>query len=398
MVQGVDRIVGDRGIPGGALYFLRTDAILDRTFDVAGFEPKVTATPRTGSVEHRIDAGVRLLLERGHRQQSAGTTPTSDAGELLLDETHTSVAVSAYIADDIRFRDDLFAVPGVRIEHVDYHRDIARKVVSSGPRDVAIAGESGATAVLPGIGLRAGPRVAYAFGGVHLGFAPPRVDTAIGSTGQDQHVSSQRSVDYELGLRAAPAAWVSAESTGFFMDYENEVLPAASMGSGSAGLADAGRTRHLGVESALVLSPGHALHLATAIDVSARYTFARATFVEGPNAGGPLPYAPKILASVALDVEHPIGVGAECAWSFVSEQFADFAATVAPDATGRVGRLAPYHLVDVAARYREPHTHLTIRLSVKNLLNDIHIVSRRPDGIFIGAPRQIFAGLSWDYR
>jgi Fe(3+) dicitrate transport protein len=390
-----DRIVGDTTVPGGALYFRNTTTIPDRTFDVAGLEPSVTARPRTGSVEHTIDAGVRLLLERGHRQQRAGMTPTSDAGDLTLDETHTSVAFSGYIADDIRFRDDLHAVPGVRVEHVDYHRDIARMVVAGGPRDVAIPSEGGATAVLPGIGLRAGPRVAYAFGGVHLGFAPPRVS---GGAGQDQPVSSERSINYELGVRAAPAAWVSAEATGFFMDYQNEVIPAASMGIGGAGLADAGRTRHVGVESALALSPGRALHLATTIDVSARYTFARATFMQGSDAGGPLPYAPEHVASAALDVEHPVGVGAECAWSFVSAQFADNAATVASDAQGRVGRLAPYHLVDLAARYREPHTHLTIRLAVKNLLNDIHIVSRRPDGIFIGPPRQIFAGLSWDYR
>src|SRR5262249_4471149 len=114
--------------------------------------------------------------------------------------------------------------------------------------------------------------------------------------------------------------------------------------------------------------------------------------------GGPLPYAPQHTASATLDVEHPIGLGGELSWSFVSEQFSDNAATVAPDATGRVGRLAPYNVVDLGARYREPRTHLTVHLAAKNLLNDIHIQSRRPDGIFIGAPRQVFAGLSWDYR
>jgi Fe(3+) dicitrate transport protein len=401
MVPGVayDRIVGDTGVPEGALYFRRTTSIPDRSFDVAGIEPKVVARPRTGSVEHIVDGGLRLLVERGHRQQRAGAFPTSDAGDLTLDETHTSVAIAGYLSDDLRFRDDLHALPGVRVEHVDYHREIARTVVGGASRDVAVAGASGATAVIPGVGFRAGPATAHAFGGVHVGFAPPRVDTAIGTTGQDQHVSPEHSVSYELGVRAAPWRWASAEATGFFMDYANEVLPAASTGSGGAGgLVDAGKTRHLGVESALVLSPGRALRLGTTIDVAARYTFVRATFAQGPNAGGPLPYAPEHLASAVLDVEHPIGVGAELAWSYASEQFADNAATVAPSASGRVGRLAPYHLVDLGARYREPRTLLTVRIAVKNLLNDIHVVSRRPDGIFIGAPRQILAGLSWDYR
>jgi Fe(3+) dicitrate transport protein len=400
MVPGVayDRIVGDTSVPDGALFFRSTTTIIDRTFDVAALEPKLVAQARTGVLEHTIDAGARLLLERGHRQQRAGTLPTSDAGDLTLDETHTSIAIAAYLADDIRFRDDLHAVPGVRVEHVDYHRDIGRMVVGTAPRDVAISGESGATALIPGVGLRAGPRVAYAFGGVHVGFAPPRVDTAVGATGQDQHVSPERSVNYELGVRAAPVAWVSGEVTGFVMDYANEVLPTGTGNAGGVGLADAGRTRHLGVETALVLSPGRAFHLGTSIDVSARYTFARATFADGRNAGVTLPYAPQQLASVVLDVEHPIGVGASFAWSFVGEQVADDVATGAVDASGRVGRLAPYNLVDLGARYREPRTHLAVRVAVKNLLNDIYVASRRPDGIFIGAPRQVFASLGWDYR
>ncbi len=400
MVPGVayDRIVGDTSVPGGALFFRDTTSIPDRTFDVAGVEPKVTAHLRTGGVEQTIDAGLRLLYESGHRQQRAGTTPTSDAGNLVLDETHTSLAVAGYVADDIRFRDDLHALPGVRVEHVDYQRDIGRIVGATGPSDVAIAGSSSTTAVIPGIGLRAGPSAVYAFAGAHLGFAPPRVDIAVATTGQDQHISAERSVNYELGVRAAPRRWISGEATGFLMVYSNEVLPSGAGGPDGAGLADGGATRHAGVETALSISPGQALHLATTIDLAVRYTYVRAWFAQGPNSGGPLPYAPQHTASATLDVEHPIGVGAELSWSFVSEQFSDDAATVAPDVTGRVGRLAPYSIVDFGARYREPHTRLTIHLAAKNLLNDVHVESRRPDGIFIGAPPRIFAGLSWDYR
>jgi Fe(3+) dicitrate transport protein len=337
-------------------------------------------------------------VERGHRQQRAGALPTSDAGDLTLDETHRSVAVAGYVADEVRFGDDFRASPGLRVEHVDYGRDLGRLVVGGAPRDVAISGASGATAVIPGIGGRAGPAAVYAYGGVHVGFAPPRVDIAVATTGQDSHISPERSVNYELGVRAAPRRWIRAEATGFYTAYSNQVLPTPATGPGGSGLADAGRTRHLGVEGALALSPGKAFGWATTVDLVARYTYSRATFVDGPDAGGPLPYAPQHTASATLDVEHPVGVSAELSWSFVSEQLSDAAGTVAADATGRVGRLAPYHVVDAGARYREPRTHLTFRLTAKNLLDDIHIVSRRPDGIFVGAPRQVMAGMSWDYR
>lgn len=392
------RIVGDPSVPGGAIYFRESTSIPDRTFDVAGIEPRFSARFAAGPTRHAIDAGLRLLVERGHREERAGSIPTSDAGDLLLDETHTSVAFAAYVQDRVRLLDDLSLVPGLRFEHVAYARRLDRVVVAGAPRDVAIGGDSGATALIPGIGVTAGPAKMHAFAGVHLGFAPPRVDTAIAATGQDQHLLPERSVNVEIGARAAPRRFVQASATAFFTSFDNQVLPTGGGGKDQPGLFDAGRTRHAGLEASALLRPGLALGLGTAIDLSLRYTLARATFAAGPFAGHVLPYAPLHTASATLDVEHPIGVGAELSWSFVSEQFADPANTVAADVSGRAGRLAPYHLLDAGLRYREPRTRLTLRVTAKNLLDAAYIASRRPDGIFVGAPRLVMAGLSWDYR
>src|SRR5262249_4804238 len=147
------RIVGDPSIPGGAIYFRSTTTIPDRTYDVAGLEPKLALSLAGGGMLHAIDAGARVLIERGHRQERAGELPTSDAGALVLDESHTSIAFAAYLHDRIRVRDYLSVMPGVRVEHVSYGRHVARKIVSGAPHDVAISGSSAVTAAIPGIGV-----------------------------------------------------------------------------------------------------------------------------------------------------------------------------------------------------------------------------------------------------
>ena len=62
---------------------------------------------------------------------------------------------------------------------------------------------------------------------------------------------------------------------------------------------------------------------ATEVELGARYTFSRATFRYGPNAGNFLPYAPEHNANTNFDVEHPSGVGGQVAYSFTGRQFAD---------------------------------------------------------------------------
>jgi Fe(3+) dicitrate transport protein len=394
------RIAGDTSIPYGAIYFRDTSTLRDRSYEVLGLEPRLTQRFDTAGVRHTLEAGARVLAESARRTQSRGDSTLATAGSAESDEAHGTLALAAYIHDSIAFRDGLLVIPGVRVEHVRSHRDIRRAVIAGGARDAPPAqgdGRSDLTAVIPGLGMVVGSPQIHAFGGLHVGFAPPRVVTAIRPDGIDEELNEEKSINYELGARAAPRRWIRLELAGFLVNFRDQVVPQARADSATTDLVNAGKTRHLGVESAAMLGLGEALRLGVTIDLAAQYTFSRATFEEGPPSGNLLPYAPLHTVTATLDVEHPLGFGGQLAQTYIGPAFADEANTIAADATGRVGRIEGHYVLDAGVRYRHARTGIAVSITGKNLLDRPYIASRRPDGIFPAGFRQINAGVRWDY-
>ena len=392
-----ERIVGDGNQPGGAIYFRDTNTVRDRSYTVFGVEPRLTYRFTTGAVGHTLDAGARFLTESAAREQRAGETPLSEAGASRTAEDSSTIAIAGYAQDRIAFTDYLLVTPGFRFEYAASTRTIRRAIVNNEPRDVSIEGASNVIAPIPGIGIVAGTPRLHGFGGLHLGFAPPRLATAINDGGIDERLDAERAVHYEAGLRAAPWRFLKAEATFFLSNFENQIVPVTRTGSTTTDLTNGGRTRHIGAEAAVRLDVGRALSLPLSIDLYAAYTGLSATFVHGPNDGNILPYAPQHTASAALDLEHDIGLGGQVAWTFVGPQFSDDTNTKEVDPTGRIGELPAYHLLDLSLRYTHKPTGLGATLAIKNALDQIYVASRRPDGIFPSGFRQIIAGVRWTY-
>jgi Fe(3+) dicitrate transport protein len=392
-----DHTAGDTQLPGGGIYFLPTDTILDRDYQVAGVEPRLEHRLDTGGVGHTFDIGARLLGETAHYQQRSGDNPTSYSGSLDYEEQHRTIAFATYIQDRIAFRDWVLVTPGVRVEHAEYHRIVLRQNDGTGTHDVSNAGNSAVSGVIPGIGMIVGSRKAHIFGGMHVGWAPPRVTSSIGPKGTSADLKAEQSINYETGARLAPNKWLKVETTGFLSNFQNQVVLDTLPGAQTTE-TDGGTTRHVGVEAATVVGLGKLLDLPLIADVGARYTFARATFIGGRYDGNLLPYAPLHSFNANLDIEHPSGIGGQIAYSHVSWQFTDVANTIDVDATGRVGVLQSHNIVDVTAHYRHKKSGLSLRLTLKNALDDVYIVARRPEGIFASGFRQAIVGLRWDYE
>jgi Fe(3+) dicitrate transport protein len=388
-----ERIVGDVALPRGAIYFKDSNTILDREYEVLGVEPRLEQRFTTGDVGHTLDVGARLLVETAHYELRKGEVPTSEAGSLELDERHRTIAIATYTQDRIAFRDDLLVTPGIRFESASYRRQLFRQ---SG-QDVAppARGDSSVASFVPGVGMIYGTRQAHVFGGIHLGFAPPRVTSAINPNGVDQKLDAERAILYELGTRASPVRWLRAEVTGFLSSFQNQVVAAQS--DIGTELTNAGATRNVGVESGVTLQLARAAKLPLTVDLGARYTYVRATFVGGPNDGNLLPYAPEHSGGATLDVEHASGFGGQLGVVVVGAQYTDPLDTEAEDATGRVGKIPAYTIVDAGLRYRNAPTGLSARILVKNALDDVYLSSRRPEGIFASGFRQIILGIRWDY-
>ncbi len=395
---GYQRVVGDPRFPNAAIAFEPSDTILDRDYQVAGVEPRLEHRAETGPFGHTIDLGARFLGETAHYQQRTGSSPTSYAGSLDAEERHRTLAVAAYLQDRIAFRDYLLVTPGVRVEHADFHRVVTRQA----DQDVFSPGDSSVTGVIPGIGMIVGTRKAHVFGGLHVGWAPPRIVDAISPKGTPQQVAAEQSINYEVGTRVSPTAWLHVEGTAFLTNFQNQVVVSNPTAVNAAlqtaeSEINAGNTRHVGVEGAAVFGIGKLLGWRPSVDVGARYTYVHATFLDQPFAGNLLPYAPEHHLSANLDVEDETGLGGQLAYVHVSEQYTDPANTIATDTTGRIGLMPAYNIVDVTAHYRHKPTGLSVRLTVKNALDDLYIVGRRPEGIFVSGFRLVYVGLRWDW-
>jgi Fe(3+) dicitrate transport protein len=209
-------------------------------------------------------------------------------------------------------------------------------------------------------------------------------------------LGTEQSTNYELGGRVLGSTWLKAESTAHASVFRNQIVTTTSAGSDSSE-TDAGRTEHHGLETALTFRIGRGLGWPTAVDLRTRYSYLHASFLGGPNAGRSLPYAPVHSGGATLEIEHGSGMGGEISYGFVGQQFSDIANTVAEDSTGRIGRIGAHGTLDAGVHYRH-RSGLSARIVAKNVLNDAYVAARRPEGIFVGAPREIVLGLRWEWE
>ncbi len=394
-----ESIVGDPLFPGGAIFFKPTDTVLDRDYDVLGFEPRFEHRFRTLGFGHTLDFGGRVLTESAHYQQRTGTTSSSYSGSLDYEERHRTLALAGYVQDRIAVRDDLLVTPGVRFERADLTRTITRQNSGAGVEDVSIDGSNLSWGVIPGLGMVYGQRNFNVFAGLHEGWGPPRITAAVVPNGRPTQLQPEESINYELGTRFRVKDWLRFEETGFLSNFRNQTISNSSATGGSEE-TNGGATRIYGSESGVVLAIGSLVHAPLIVDLGARYTYAHATFVNGTFDGRFLPYAPLHSFNTNLDVEKDIPsgkLGGQLAYAFVSDQFTDAVNTIDEDATGRIGRIGPRHIVDATVHYAHSRSGLSLRLSVKNLTNDAYIAARRPEGISASGFRQIIAGVRWVY-
>lgn len=388
-----ERIVGEPNLPFGAIYFKDASRVLDREYYVLGLEPRLTARFSTGPIQHTLDAGLRVLTEGAQLDELAGRAGSFD-GVLDASENHQSIAFASYVQDRMAPTPWLVVTPGVRLEYARYLREVQ---LSAGG-GVGGAGDSDSITVIPGLGATMGVPQFHTFAGIHVGFAPPRISTAIGVRGDSALLDAEKSTNYEVGVRSRPLPWIFAEATFYFTRFTNQIVPNTAFG-GVTELVNGGATQSLGGELTTKVEIAKGAKADFDLDVGFRTGVSRATFEAGANAGKVLPYAPFGTLTATLDLGYPkLGLSAGTAFTYVGKQYADDENTLMPDASGRVGVIDPYTLLDATVRYDESHTGISVFGTIKNILDQPYIIARRPEGIFTAGFRQINLGLGYAIR
>ena len=399
--SGTGVVFGDTTIAGGAIYMRNTTGNRNRKFEVAGIEPRINHNYTVGTVRNELEGGFRLHYEKANEQRVDGTTSEPKSGSLREDEVRTGYAQSIFAQNRIYVSSELSIIPGIRIENFQYERDIE----TINYNDTSIVNNSEILTPIPGLGINYEFNNSYSiFAGVHRGYAPPRTKDAITSGGVALDLDAELSWNYELGLRANIFPFLYFEITGFLMDFSNQIIPISESAGGlGTGLVNGGETLHRGVESGLRFDFHKIFYTNYMISISVFSTYANSTYSsdrfirsnsESINIyGNELPYAPDLTLSGSFDFSTPFGFGFDLSATYVSSQFTDELNTIAPSASGEMGMMPSFITTDITANYLIPKLYSSVFISVKNLFDERYIASKRPQGIKVGIPRFLSAGI-----
>jgi Fe(3+) dicitrate transport protein len=396
-----DRIVGD-------LHFFNRTGNRNRSFEVLGIEPRLSVDATLFGFRNEVDLGVRYLYERAFEKRIDGTMVRPTSGNLREDEIRTGYANSGYLQSKIHLTEALSVTPGIRFEQFEYERDILRLANA----EVNLTTTDVTSSFIPGIGVNQRLTASSSvFAGVHRGFAPPRVKDAISNTGVSEELDAELSWNYEIGYRGMPLKGWMLETTFFYMDFENQVIPVSESSggtgqTGASGLTNGGETRHIGVEGSVSGEWASLAGTDLGLGLDAQVTFTKASFSsdrfveDGAQTvnvkGNTLPYAPELLVHSTVHLLLPAGLRASVTATYTGLQYGDVLNRSVPTADGQEGRMAAFTVVDANLIWSIPKVdHIYASVAVKNITNERYIVSRRPQGIRLGLPRFISVGLEF---
>jgi Fe(3+) dicitrate transport protein len=390
---------GDTTVPGGAIYPRNSTGNRNRQFEVMGIEPRFMTSYDLFRLKNEFEGGVRFLYEKAYEQRINGKKANTLSGDLREDETRTGYAGSIFFLNRMFVTENFSLSPGIRLESFNYGRDIFR----FNSRDTLIQAKSDLFSVIPGIGVNYNFTNISLYGGIHKGFAPPRIKDAINNSGEDLQLDAELSWNYEAGIRAKLFNRIHLETTVFMLDFANQVIPVSqSSGGTGAGLVNGGRTMHKGIEGGLTFEVWQKhisdiqLNLrANATYINAEYNSDR--FITGGAElinikGNKLPYAPEFIACGGVEVMYG-KMSFLLNTTYTGRQYSDELNTADASSNGLTGIIPAHFLLNTTARYFIEGLNSSFYISAKNLLDERYISTRRPEGIRAGLPRMLIGGI-----
>ncbi|MEX0959584.1 MAG: TonB-dependent receptor [Burkholderiales bacterium] len=375
-----------------------------RNYFFWGVEPRIDWTFDGFGAENHLVAGVRYHHEDVIRRRYNGSVANARAdtpGTRLRDWNEIETKAYSAFAQNTFTYGALGITPGVRVERIESKNTATVLGFAADGRSISDT----RTEVLPGLGATYQAAVATTvFGGVHQGFAPPRPDANLSPVDPALvPVDPEKSLNYELGIRTAPRAGVMLEATLFRIEFEDQIVPGASVGLPLQTFANAGETLHQGFELGWRLDFGEMQNTTGNLYFVGAYTHvADAEFSSDRISGGQningnrLPYAPEHLLSASVGYALPWGLDMRVGLEHISEQFTDELNTVATDGSGQAGVIPSVTTYNFAINYDTSREGLSVFLAGTNLADKTYIVSR-VDGIQVSRPRTVFGGIGWKF-
>jgi Fe(3+) dicitrate transport protein len=347
------------------------------------------ADQHTGPIAHHLEIGLRLHHDRIERRHSEDAFDMIDGALVPIASEATSVTTAneantlalAVHAIDAMSWGPLTLTPGLRVEAIGSELEDRQSNTKTDALVAAVMPGVGAFySILPELGMLAG---------VYRGFSPP-------PPGEDK-LSPEYSVNYEGGARLHGKRG-RVELIGFFNDYSNMTdICTLSSGCLDANLDrqfDAGRARIYGFEA---FADYNVPLGAVSLPLSAAYTYTRTEFLRDFQSSDPIygnvkkgdeiPYVPRHQLNVTAGLDSRY-LGVHAALTYVTAM-REQAGSASLD---RVMATDDLLNVDIGAEV-PIFSKLRIYANLRNLFDQVAIVSRRPYGARPNAPRWLQVGI-----
>jgi Fe(3+) dicitrate transport protein len=350
----------------------------NRSFDRYGVDSRLQFDHGLFGMTSDAEVGVRGFHEESDDRRIRATRDQDRTG---INDRHivdAATSMAFHVHNRFRFSGRFALTPGVRLE--TYAQ--TRRVLTDDDETAATSN----TEILPGVGATYSlVPSAQLYGGVYRAFSPASNGVALdGMT--DQTLEAERSTNFEVGVRGARGA-LEYELALFRMDFRNQVVTGNS--DPTLSQSNAGETLHQGAE----LSLGY--RLAQGIALSGNVSWVPVSrFETGENAGNRIPYSPRVLANLALDL-HRGPLRTSLLAHHRGAQFGDGAnlrEIPTHAASGLWGGLLPsYTLLDLTTQWQASRS-LSVSGALKNLTDESYITGLR-QGIYVGPGRNFEVGL-----
>lgn len=363
-----------------------------REYTTWGLEPRFRMEYRAGALAGELQSGLKAHFERQDRRQINGTSAFARTGTLAEDNLRRTRAFSAFASNRLT-AGDWSLTPGVRYERISTER--------TNRLPGGATGSDALDAWIPSLGLTWGPSPGLTvFAGVHTGFAPPRAEDVIASSGTSTEVEPEASTSWEFGVRAGSRSGSDLQAAIFRNDFRR-LTAVGSIAGGSTPLAQ-GEALFMGAEfsGTLRLPSGFSIRTAytwvpTAEQTSPFRQVVGGAVIAGSAAGRRQPYAPEH-ALTATTAYRRSAFGAQLEAVVVGRQFADFANTVAASPNGQAGMIPATVIWNANLDCDLGASGVTAYVAVKNLADRLDIVDRTR-GLLVSSPRTFQAGIRYGF-
>ena len=347
-----------------------------------------------GSMDNKITSGVRIINNDLHRrQQGPGTTGVeydlTTTGDFKRNVHYKSHTYAIFFENLFGITKNFSVTPGVRFEFgaSDLSGFITYYPEDNLPQQIDHN--------FPLFGIRGEYKINdrnNIYGGWSQAYRPMILKDIIPATVQDvidPDLEDATGWNAELGIRGKIQKWLTYDVSGFAVQYNNRIgtlVQENDTGTTYFYKTNVGNSLHTGVEVFAELAPFEQSSQRDWIKGWSVYTsssYIHARYTEGTVAkngenvsieGNHVESVPDWNIRTGLSYKLQ-GFSATLLYSYVSESFADALNTLEPNASGTLGLVPSYSLVDFNAAYY--YRNVNFRVSVSNL-TDLEYFTKRP--------------------